>query len=99
MADEATQTEDEIRQRAEKRVRERVHLLQHIAAYVIINGFLVVIWALTTGVHSYPWFIWVMVGWGVGLLFNIVSYFTGRKGSAAHDRMIDKEMERLKKGA
>lgn len=102
MADEVTQAEtqpeDEVRKRAEKRVREKVHLLQHIAAYVIMNGFLIVVWGLTSNWSGYPWFLWVLAGWGIGLLFNIVGYFTGGHGTAARDRMVEKEMERLKKG-
>jgi len=30
-------------------------------------------------------------------MIQVVGYFSGRKGEAAHDRMIDKEMERMKK--
>lgn len=89
-------SEDEIKKIAEKRVRERIHLLQHIGAYIIINGFLVLVWALSGA--GYPWFLWVMAGWGIGLAFNIVGYLTGGKGSAARDRMVQKEMEKIKKG-
>jgi hypothetical protein len=88
--------EDELRQRAEKRVQERVHLLQHIGTYIVINGFLVVVWALSGA--GYPWFLWVMAGWGIGLASHIIGYFTGSRGQAARDRMIEKEMEKLNKG-
>lgn len=53
-AQPATVTEEEaLRQRAEKRVQDRIHLLQHIGSYIIINGFLVIVWALTGA--GYPW--------------------------------------------
>jgi hypothetical protein len=88
-------SEEELRQRAEARVEERSHLLQHIGTYIIINGFLVVVWALSG--RGYPWFLWVMAGWGIGLAAHIIGYFTGTRGQAARDRMVAKEMERMKK--
>ena len=56
---------------------------------------MVLIWALTGA--GYPWFLWVMAGWGLGLAIHIITYFTGKKGEAARDRMVQKEMERIKK--
>lgn len=85
----------ELRAKAEKRVKQRIELLQHMGTYAIINGFLVVVWALTGA--GYPWFLWVMAGWGVGLAFHIFGYLAGYRGEATRDRMIDKEVERLKK--
>jgi hypothetical protein len=38
-----------------------------------------------------------MAGWGIGLAAHIVGYFTGTRGQAARDRMVAKEMERMKK--
>ncbi|MDY6795962.1 MAG: 2TM domain-containing protein [Actinomycetota bacterium] len=84
-----------LREKAEKRVNQRVGLLYHIGTYVVVNAFLVVIWALTGA--GYPWFLWVMAGWGVGLLINIVAYFSGSKGEAARERMLQKEMDRIKR--
>ena len=83
--------EEELRKQAELSVKERIHLFQHIGAFVIMNGFFVVIWALTTGVDSYPWWIWVTVAWVLGLAFHIVSYFTGARYRAQgpHDRKRD----------
>ena len=99
LADEQTgvpDAPDPIRAEAEKRVKQRTELIRHIGTYLIINGFLVVVWALTGA--GYPWFLWVMAGWGIGLLFHIVDYFSGRRGSASRERMVEKEMEKMKKG-
>ena len=84
----------ELRAKAEKRVKQRIELLQHIGTYVIINGFLVIVWALTGA--GYPWFLWVMAGWGIGLAFHLFGYLAGYRGEATKDRMVDKEIERLK---
>jgi hypothetical protein len=97
-ADEITPVEPpqpDIREKAEKRVRQRIELLRHIGTYVIINGFLVIVWALTGA--GYPWFLWVMAGWGIGLAFHIIGYAAGYRGEATKDRMVQKEMERIKK--
>ena len=91
----AGMTEEEIREKAEKRVGQRTALLYHIGTYVAVNAFLVIIWALTGA--GYPWFLWVMAGWGLGLAINIISYFAGSKGEAAKDRMVQKEMDKIKK--
>lgn len=88
-------SEEELRKKAEKRVTQRVALLSHIGTYVVVNAFLVIIWALTGA--DYPWFLWVMAGWGLGLAINIIAYFVGSKGEAARDRMIKKEMEKMEK--
>jgi hypothetical protein len=86
--------EEELRAKAEERVSERAHLLQHIATYIIVNGFLVIVWALSGA--GYPWFLWVMAGWGIGLAAHIVGYFTGTRGQAMRDKMVEKEMERMR---
>jgi F0F1-type ATP synthase assembly protein I len=89
-------TEEEIRKKAEKRVTQRTVLLSHIGSYVVVNVFLVIIWALAGA--GYPWFLWVMATWGLGLAFNIISYFAGgSRGEAAKDRMVQKEMEKIQK--
>ncbi|MFH1150183.1 MAG: 2TM domain-containing protein [Actinomycetota bacterium] len=95
--DQVELTEEEIQKQAKKRVDEKIGLLSHIATYVIINVFLFVVWGLTSNWSGYPWFVWVIVGWGIGLAFNIFFYFSGRKGQASRDRMMAKEMDRIRK--
>jgi hypothetical protein len=89
-------TEDELRRKAEKAVKEKVGLYSHIGTYIVVNIFLVVIWLLSG--HGYPWFLWVMAGWGLGLAMHIFGYYTGRRSDAMKNRMVEKEMERLKSG-
>lgn len=59
-----TSTETQLRQLAHKRVDFR----RHLTVYCIINGVLWLIW-LTTG-RGYPWPVWPMAGWGMGLIFH-----------------------------
>ena len=50
----------------------RIALRNHIRSYAAVNSFLVLVWALTGG--GYPWFLWVMLGWGIGLAMHANSY-------------------------
>jgi hypothetical protein len=38
-----------------------------------------------------------MIGWGIGLAFHIFYYFTGKRSAAMRERMMEKEMEKLRK--
>lgn len=88
--------EESIEERAKKKVEEKVRLLQHIGTYVAVNCFLVIVWALSG--RGYPWFLWVMAGWGLGLAAHAIGYFVGSRSQAVRDKMIEKEIERQKKG-
>lgn len=97
-AEQAPATEEELlRQRAEKRVKEKIRLLQHAGTYVAVNIFMFLIWGFTSNWDwSNPWFVWVLIGWGLGLGLNAVAYFSGSRGEAARDRMVQKEMKKIK---
>jgi hypothetical protein len=83
-----------VQEMAEKRVKRRIDLFEHIGVYVVVNAFLVVVWALSGA--GYPWFLWVMAGWGLGLAFHIMSYVVGSKGDSSRHRMVEREMEKIK---
>ncbi len=59
---------DAERNLARKRVEARRALGGHAVAYLVVNLFLVVVWAFSGG--GYFWPIWVLAGWGVGLVLN-----------------------------
>ena len=40
----------------------------HVATYLLINVFLVIMWLM--GGHGYFWPVWVLVGWGLPLAFH-----------------------------
>jgi uncharacterized ion transporter superfamily protein YfcC len=60
--------DQERREAAVKRVKAKRDFRNHLAVYVVVNSFLVVIWALSGA--GYFWPIWAIVGWGIGLAFN-----------------------------
>jgi hypothetical protein len=87
-------------QRAERRVKAKLGFYWHLASYVIVNGLLIAIYLLTgpiPGFYSYPWFVWPMFGWGIGLLFHFlgVFVFSGHNNEDARRRMIEEEMRRM----
>lgn len=65
-------TEDR-REAAVKRLKAKRDFRVHIATYLVVNGFLVLIWALSGG--GYFWPIWPMGGWGIGLALNAFVVF------------------------
>ncbi|MFC2123007.1 2TM domain-containing protein [Bacteroidota bacterium] len=90
-------SEEEIYQQARKRVEEKKGFFTHLAAYIIVNTMLVLIWAFPAG-GGYPWFIWCLGGWGIGLLFHFLGVFVFSKRTGWEKREIEKEAEKLRKG-
>lgn len=90
-------SEDEIRKIAMSRVVAKKGVFIHLIVYVVVNAVLVTIWAVTGA--GYPWFLWVLGFWGLGLIFNILGVFVfPKEGGEWERREIQKEMERMKKG-
>ncbi len=84
--------DEELRNLAKERVEMKRGLLSHIIAYIIVNGFLVLL-NLKTSPHTH-WFIYPLLGWGIGLLFHIANTIIALNNDG---QSIDREMERLKK--
>ncbi len=85
--------EEELRVKAEKKVKSRMVLLRHAGVYLIMNLFFVAIWALSGA--GYPWFLWAMTAWGLGLALHALSYFLGSRTEAVMHQLVNKEMEKL----
>jgi len=88
-------TEEEIYNLARKRVEEKKGFYTHLITYIVVNTGLVIIWAMSGG--GYPWFIWPIFGWGIGIVFHFLSVFVFDKGTAWENREIEKEAEKLRK--
>ena len=58
-------SEDELRRRAVKRLQAKAGFWTHLAVYLAVNAFLVMIWFFTgTG---FFWPIFPIAGWGIGV--------------------------------
>ena len=73
---------------ARKRVEKRRGLQGAMVAYVVINAFLVGVWALTGG--GYFWPAWILAGWGVGMVLGFWDYWRGPVTEAD----VDEELRR-----
>jgi hypothetical protein len=83
--------EAELRELAKRRVQAKVGLAIHVGMYVVVNAGLIAIWAFTGA--PYPWFIWPLLGWGVGVLAHVAGFLFG-PGSVGEDRAIARELRR-----
>ncbi len=81
----------EEREVARKRVEKRQKLRGDFVAYVVINAFLVGVWAITD--RGYFWPGWVLAGWGVFLLLDAWNVYFRRPISEAD---IDRELRRIR---
>ncbi len=76
--------------------RNLEELAIHVALYALVNAGLVVIW-LVTG-RGYPWFIWPLFGWGIGVLAHVLGWKLG-PGSAQEHHAIEREVQELRAAA
>jgi fatty acid desaturase len=84
-------SEDKIYEQAKKRVQARREFFIHLAVYIVVNIMLVLIWAFAAG-RGFPWFIFPLGGWGIGLLSHglRVFVFEGKSDKAAIEREAEK---------
>ncbi|HUR12440.1 MAG TPA: 2TM domain-containing protein [Flavitalea sp.] len=77
-----------------KQAHKRANFKKSLTSYLIINAFLWAIWYFTTGRHTdrvgFPWPLWVMLGWGIGLAFQYFAAYGPNR-----ENQIDKEYEKL----
>jgi 2TM domain len=85
---------DEQRQNAIERLKNKRSFTEHLVSYIVVNGFLVIVWAMTGA--GYFWPAWVMVGWGVGLVLHAWTIFFQKPITEAD---IQQEMRKGRDGA
>jgi hypothetical protein len=76
MTDVNHDTHSEAWREARKRVTARRDFASHLVAYLVINGFLVFVWAVTGA--GYFWPVWILAGWGIGLVLHAWDTFVRR---------------------
>ena len=87
------QTEEQLREQAVERLKKKRDFRTHLLMYVLVNAFLVVIWAITSGGDDFFWPIFVIAGWGIGVVANAWDVY-GRKPITEDE--IRREQERLR---
>ena len=89
-------TEEELRKIARKRAKAKTGFYIHLIVYIIVNILLVSIWYFTSDSSGLPWFVFPLVGWGIGLLIHGVFAFSGSSLDDMEDRMTERELAKLK---
>ena len=75
--------------RARTRVTNRREFGSHVVVYIVVNAFLISVWALTGG--GYFWPAWVLGPWGIGLVLHAWDVFVKRPVT---DADVEAEIER-----
>lgn len=80
------------REIAEERVDKKIGFFIHLIVYIGVNSLLAFL--NLTREHESLWFLWVLGGWGLGLLFHglVVFVFQGDHASLK-ERLIQREMK------
>jgi hypothetical protein len=94
VGNEETTLDPSLRERAVRRLKKKRDLQAHLLAYALVNTFIVIVWA-ATGAHFF-WPIFVIVGWGIGLVMNVWDVY--RSGEPTEER-IREEMDHLRREA
>lgn len=74
--------------------RKRAEFKLHLRTFIIINGLLWILWAISDG-RDYdrdglPWPVWPLMGWGIALVFHFLDVYGNTKSS-----LTEKEYEKL----
>lgn len=90
-------TNEELRTKARKSAEAKVGFYIHLGVYATVNAFLVAIWWTTewyAGINMFPWFIFPLFGWGIGIVAHGIATF---RGTSYVQRMTEREYQRLRK--
>jgi 2TM domain len=81
-----------LRERALERLKKKSEFRAHLLAYVLVNAFLVVIWAVTGA--DFFWPVFPIAGWGIGLAFHAWDTYGDREPT---EEQVRREMDRLER--
>ncbi|MGZ5311074.1 MAG: 2TM domain-containing protein [Solirubrobacterales bacterium] len=87
-------SDDELRKQAISSLKKKDAFKVSLVAYVLVNAFLVGIWALSGSGAFWP--VWVIGGWGIGLGFQAYDAY-GRRAALNEDE-VQREIQRLRGG-
>ena len=76
--------------KARKVAGAKIGFYIHLTVYVVVNALLVSINLVTS--PGYLWFVWPLLGWGIGILAHAIAVFALLRGLGIKRRMIAKEM-------
>ena len=75
--------------------QKRADFKSHLMTYIIVNGFFLAIWFFAEDGYSndefFPWPIWSMLGWGIGLAFHFAEVYIFPEAN-----LVENEYQKLK---
>jgi uncharacterized membrane protein len=86
-----SQSDEELRAAAVKRLKDKRDFKAHLLAYVTVNLLLVAIWAATSA--GFFWPVFPLFGWGIGLVFHAWDVYS----RPATPEQVAAEMDRLRR--
>jgi hypothetical protein len=100
-------SDEEIRRRVEKRIKQRNEFYIHLAVYIVVMTGLWGMWGFTSdffgslfadtlwNFDEFPWPIFPTLGWGTGIVVHgLIVYFNSPARLEARERAIQREIER-----
>ncbi|HMG68295.1 MAG TPA: 2TM domain-containing protein [Chitinophagaceae bacterium] len=76
-----------------KIAKKRASFKYHLGTFIVINIFFWVLWYFTgqhTTKNGWPWPVWPVFGWGIGLLFHFLGVYVDPGSNG-----IEREYEKL----
>ncbi len=80
---------------ARKRVKMKRDYLVHVMLYVSVNLALFGIWTATGG--GYPWFVWPLFAWGIGIVANTMVVLM--ELWTPEEKAVERELRRLQRSS
>ena len=90
MTEQTTSSPESLRDQAVRRLGKKRDFHIHVLIYLLVNSFLVVVWAMSGA--GYFWPIFPIAGWGIGVLANAWDVY----GRGPTESQISHEMDRLR---
>ena len=82
----------ELRDRAVEQLKKKRAFYGHLLVYTLVNATTVIVWAMTSD-GGFFWPIFLMLGWGIGVVMNAWDVWHGE----FTEEQIAHEMERLQR--
>ncbi len=87
-------SEQALQRRARRRVNQKMGFTIHATVYVLVNLGLA---AINFASGGKAWHLWPLAGWGLGLAIHGFVTFASLKGDGLRERMLDDEVEHLRR--
>jgi hypothetical protein len=84
---------DRLREQAIKELKKRRDFRVHLLVYVLVNGFLTVIWAVTS-LRGFFWPVFPIGFWGIGVVLHARDTYAREE---PREEKVRHEMERISK--